>query len=394
MQSTASSPHATAPACAYDKNNPFPARLTERRRLNNAGSIKKTVHLAVNIAGSGLTYKCGDSLGIFPENNPSSVEALLKANGFSGNETVLLPKAEIPVSLRAALTTSLALNGPTKKFLQLVHDRATAPVEKEKAAAVLNNPDPAAQKKWLDEREFIDLAEEFPSAKFAAQEYVENLRKLMPRLYSISSAPAKHPNEIHLTVAVVSYTTNSRQRGGACSTFIGERAPLNENVLPVFVSNSHFGPPANDAAPMIMVGPGTGIAPFRSFLQHRDTRKAAGKNWLFFGDQHQASDFLYEDEFADYQKRGVLAELSTAWSRDQANKIYVQDRMRERGADLWQWLEAGAYFYVCGDAKRMAKDVDAALHDVIAKHGNLSPEAAADYVKKLKADKRYQRDVY
>jgi sulfite reductase (NADPH) flavoprotein alpha-component len=382
------------PAPAYDKNNPFPACITERRRLTSTKGQKETVHFTINIAGSGLTYNCGDSLGVFSKNNPVAVEALLKANGFSGEEEVVLPRTETKTTLRKALTDQFVLSGPAKKFIQLVHDRVTNPTEKETLAAVLNNPDAVAQKAWLDNREFIDIAEEFPSARFSAQEYIENLRRLTPRLYSIASAPAQHPQEIQLTIAVVRYETNGRKREGVCSTFLSSRAPLNKAEVPVFVAAAHFGPPEDDSTPMIMVGPGTGIAPFRSFLQDRAARATKGKNWLFFGDQHRESDFLYEDELTEYLQQGVLTELSTAWSRDQEYKIYVQDRMRERGADLWQWLQSGAYFYVCGDAKRMAKDVDAALHEIIATHGKMTPEAAAEYVKQLKKDKRYQRDVY
>jgi sulfite reductase (NADPH) flavoprotein alpha-component len=216
----------------------------------------------------------------------------------------------------------------------------------------------------------------------------------MPRLYSISSAPSKYPDEIHLTVAVVRYETNGRPREGVCSSYLSERARLNEPDVPVFVADSHFGLPADDDVPVIMVGPGTGVAPFRSFVMDRATRGAKGKNWLFFGDQRKDSDFLYADEWAAYLQSGVLTRLDLAFSRDQAAKIYVQDRMRENAVELWRWLQAGAYFYVCGDAKRMAKDVDAALHAIVAEQGGLTPEAAVDWVKQFKKDGRYQRDVY
>jgi sulfite reductase (NADPH) flavoprotein alpha-component len=223
---------------------------------------------------------------------------------------------------------------------------------------------------------------------------VENFRRLMPRLYSISSSPAKYPEEIHLTVAVVRYETNGRTREGVCSTYLADRARLNQPDLPVFVANSHFGLPADDNIPVIMVGPGTGVAPFRSFVMDRATRGAKGPNWLFFGDQRRSADFLYESEWNEWQKSGVLTRLDLAFSRDQEQKIYVQDRMRENGAELWKWISAGAYFYVCGDAKRMAKDVDAALHEIIAQHGGMTPEAAIEFVKQLKKAERYQRDVY
>ena len=378
----------------YDKNNPFSAQLVDRRRLSAATSQKDTQHFSVSLVGSGLTYKCGDSLGVYPTNNPQTVAAVLKAAGFTGDEQVTIPKDTAPISLRSALSKRLSLNGPTYKFAQLLHDRATDAAEKARLAAAIAEADPEKKKAWMEQREFLDLFEEHPSAKLGAQEFIELLRKLMPRLYSISSAPSKYPDEIHLTVAVVRYETNGRQREGVCSTFLSERARLNVPEVPVFVAESHFGLPADDNIPVIMVGPGTGVAPFRSFVMDRATRGAKGRNWLFFGDQRKDSDFLYADEWAAYLQSGVLTRLDLAFSRDQAAKVYVQDRMRENAAELWQWLQAGAYFYVCGDAKRMAKDVDATLHAIVAEQGGMTPEAAVDWVKQFKKDGRYQRDVY
>ena len=379
---------------AYDKNNPFPARLVDRRRLSSPASQKDTRHFSVSLAGSGLTYKCGDSLGVFPTNNPVAVAALLKAAGFTGEESVTIPKDPSPISLREAWSKRVALNGPTYKFVQLLHDRAGDAAHKEALAARLAEADPERKKAWLEQREFVDLLEEFPSARPSAQEFVEFQRKLMPRLYSISSAPSRYPDEIHLTVAVVRYETNGRAREGVCSSYLADRARMNEADLPIFVAESHFGLPADDNVPVIMVGPGTGVAPFRSFVMDRATRGAKGPNWLFFGDQRKDHDFLYADEWAAYLKSGALTRLDTAFSRDQEAKVYVQDRMRENAAELWKWIQQGAYFYVCGDAKRMAKDVDAALHAIVAEQGGLSPEAAAEWVKQFKKDGRYQRDVY
>jgi sulfite reductase (NADPH) flavoprotein alpha-component len=379
---------------AYDKNNPFPARLVDRRRLSSPDSQKDTQHFSVSLAGSGLTYKCGDSLGVFPTNNPAAVAALLRAAGFTGEEEVTIPKDPAPIALREAWAKRVALNGPTYKFVQLLHDRATASEHKDALAARLAEADPEKKKAWLEQREFIDLFEEFPSARPSAQEVVELQRKLMPRLYSISSAPSRYPDEIHLTVAVVRYETNGRAREGVCSSYLADRARLQQPDLPIFVAESHFGLPADDEAPVIMVGPGTGVAPFRSFVMDRATRGAKGRNWLFFGDQRKDHDFLYADEWAAYLRSGALTRMDTAFSRDQATKVYVQDRMREQAAELWAWLQAGAYFYVCGDAKRMAKDVDAALHAIAAAEGGMTPEAAVEWVKQLKKDGRYQRDVY
>jgi len=216
----------------------------------------------------------------------------------------------------------------------------------------------------------------------------------MPRLYSIASSPRMHPLEIHLTVAVVRFTTNRRERVGVCTTYLADRVTVGSSPVPVFVSHSHFGPPEDGSKDAIMVGPGTGIAPFRAFLQDRVATGAKGRNWLFFGDQKRATDFLYEEDWNRWSAAGSLTQLHTAFSRDQLNKIYVQDRMRENAADLWTWIKGGAFFYVCGDAKRMAKDVDIALHDVIAEQSGMTPAEAIDYVKLMKKDKRYQRDVY
>ena len=379
---------------AYDKNNPFPARLIDRRRLSSPASQKDTQHFSVSLAGSGLTYKCGDSLGVFPTNNPAAVAALLKAAGFTGDEAVTIPKDPAPIALREAWSKRVALNGPTYKFVQLLHDRATAADQKEALAARLAEADPEKKKAWLEQREFVDLFAEFPSARPSAQEVVELQRKLMPRLYSISSAPSRYPDEIHLTVAVVRYETNGRPREGVCSSYLADRARMEQPDLPIFVAESHFGLPADDNVPVIMVGPGTGVAPFRSFVMDRATRGAKGPNWLFFGDQRKEHDFLYADEWAAYLASGALTRLDTAFSRDQAAKVYVQDRMREQATELWKWLQQGAYFYVCGDAKRMAKDVDAALHALVAAQGGMTPEAAGEWVKQLKKDGRYQRDVY
>jgi sulfite reductase (NADPH) flavoprotein alpha-component len=226
------------------------------------------------------------------------------------------------------------------------------------------------------------------------QEFVALMRKLMPRLYSIASSPRVWGDDVHLTVAIVRYETNGRQRGGVCSTFMADRVLPGETPVPVFVSNSHFGLPESGDADLIMIGPGTGIAPFRAFLHDRKATGAKGRNWLFFGDQHRATDYLYGDEFEAFKADGLLTRLDLAFSRDQANKIYVQDRMRESGAEMWTWLERGAYFYVCGDAKRMAKDVDAELHTIIREHGKLDEAAAVAYVKQMKKDRRLMRDVY
>ncbi len=385
----------SAPTSVYTKDNPFPARLKENRLLNKAGSHKETRHLVVDIGGSDLHYKVGDSLGVFPTNRASEVDEIILRLGVSGNEAVspAMLKLPAPVSLREALTSRLALAKPTRKILETLAAKATDEGDKAKLAALLAPEAKDALPGYLEDREYIDLLTEFPSAKLTPQELVDHMRKLMPRLYSIASSSKPYPHEVHLTVAIVRYETNHRSRVGVASTFLADRAAPPVPV-PVFVSDSHFGVPDDKAKDIIMVGPGTGIAPFRAFMQERIATNATGRNWVFFGDQHRATDYLYEEEWTKWQADGKLARVDLAFSRDQILKVYVQDRMRENAAELWSWLKAGAHFYVCGDAKRMAKDVDVALHDVISQQGGMEPAAAAEYVKQMKKDKRYQRDVY
>lgn len=364
--------------------------------LTQPGSAKETRHFVVSLAGSGLHYQAGDSLGVFPSNRAEDVAEIIQRLGATDDELVAPQalKLPAPLPLREVLAHKVALAGPPRRIIETLAAKATAPAEQAKLTALLAPEAKTELAAFLEEREFVDLLAEFPSAKLTPQEFVDHQRRLMPRLYSIASSPRLYPHEIHLTVAVVRYQTNGRARAGVCSTFLADRAQVGSTPTPVFVSHSHFGPPEDGAKDCIMIGPGTGIAPFRAFMQDRVATGATGRNWLFFGDQKRATDFLYENEWQNYLAKGQLARLDTAFSRDQATKIYVQDRLRENAAELWQWLEGGASFFVCGDAKRMAKDVDLALHEIIAAQGQLTPAAAADYVKQLKKDKRYQRDVY
>ncbi len=380
----------------FTKDNPFPARLTENRLLNKAGSAKDTRHFVVSLAGSGLSYKAGDSIGIYPTNHPDVVEEILRRLHATGEEPVspVMLKLAAPIPLREALTSRLTIAGPTRKAIELLAAKTTDAAEKATLDGLLAPEAKERLAEFLHQREYVDLLAEFPGARLAPQEFVDLLRKLMPRLYSIASSSRPYPDEVHLTVAAVRYETNGRPRFGVCSTFLADRAELHRTPVPVFMSQSHFGVPEDGAKDIIMVGPGTGVAPFRAFLQDRVASGATGRNWLFFGDQKRACDFLYEEEWLAWQAQGKLARLDLAFSRDQAEKVYVQDRMRAAGAELWQWLHGGAYFYVCGDAKRMAKDVDAALHEIVAQHGGMDAAAAVDYVKALKKEHRYLRDVY
>lgn len=377
----------------YDKNNPFLATLSERYDLNKEGSQKETKHFVVDISGSGMTYSCGDSLGVYPTNDPAAAETLLQALGFTGDELVTAPRGTEPAPIRQVFINDVALAGPQKKFLKTLADKVTDEKEKEQLDSLLAG-DSDVLKSFLENHEFVDLLEEFPSAKFEPQEFVKELRRLMPRLYSIASSPLKHPEEIHLTVAIVRYETNNRPRIGVASTYLADRCPLANPVLPVYVAKSHFAPPSDPSVDMIMVGPGTGIAPFRSFVQEQVAREGTGRSWIFFGDQRRAYDYLYEEEWESYLQENKIARIDLAFSRDQEQKIYVQDKMLEAGEELWNWLQNGAHFYICGDASRMAKDVDQALHTIVEQHGKMSADEAAAYIKELRSDKRYQKDVY
>ncbi|MDI1318846.1 MAG: sulfite reductase subunit alpha [bacterium] len=384
----------TPPFSAYTKDNPLSAKLLENRVLNKDGSSKDTRHLVVDIAGSGLTYTVGDSLGVYATNRPQLVDEIIELLAATGNEPVMLPRLTAPVSLRDALTSKLSLSQPTKKILDTLAAKTGDEKERAQLAALLAPGAEELRETFLGQREYIDLLEEFPGAKLTPQELADHLRRLMPRLYSIASSSTLYPGQVHLTVAPVRYESNGRRRYGVCSTFLADRVTRRRTPIPVFVAASHFGLPEDPGKDIIMVGPGTGVAPFRAFVQERIATKAAGRNWLFFGDQHEKTDYLYGDEWKRLLAEGKMARVDLAFSRDQQKKIYVQDRMREAAAELWAWFKGGAVFYVCGDAHRMAKDVDAALLEIIAQQGGMDPAAAADYVKQMKKDKRYQRDVY
>ncbi|MEA3187931.1 MAG: sulfite reductase flavoprotein alpha-component, partial [Chthoniobacter sp.] len=371
----------------FSRKNPFPATLLTNRKLTADSSAKETRHFEISLEGSGLTYEVGDALGVFPTNCPALVEDILRALNCDGEEAVPAPDGgEVP--LRIALERHYEITKAPAPLLKLIAERSADPTLRD-----LLIPDAKdALKHYLWGREIVDLLVDFSSAKVGAAEFVGLLKKLQPRLYSISSSLKAFRNQVHLTIAAVRYESFGRKRNGVCSTFLADRV---NGSVPVFVQTSHgFRVPPCDDRPMIMVGPGTGVAPFRAFLHERRATGAKGRSWLFFGDQRAASDFLYREELEAMLADGHLTKLSTAFSRDQAEKIYVQNRMLENAADLWAWLQDGAHFYVCGDASRMAKDVDATLHSVIETAGGLSKEDAEAYVQKLKTEKRYQRDVY
>jgi sulfite reductase (NADPH) flavoprotein alpha-component len=389
MPDLSTPPHPATTAVPYTRSNPFPGKLVVNRRMSGLESEKDTRHFEVDLTGWGLSYEVGDSMAVYPTNDSRLVEEIIRALGATGDE--LVPAGKTQKSLRDALLRDYSITQPTPKFLKAIAHRASA-------APLLGDLLDPERKQDLDTylwgMEVIDFLDEHPSVKFTPEEFVGLLTKLQPRLYSVASSLRAYPEQVHFIVDVVRYESHGRPRQGVCSSFLAERA---DNVpVPVYPSSAkHFHLPEDPGTPIIMVGPGTGIAPFRAFLQERQALGAKGKNWLFFGAQKEKCDYAYKEDFAQFAQDGILNRLDCAWSRDQAHKIYVQDRMLGNAAEIWRWLDSdGAQFFVCGDARRMAKDVDAALRRIVQEHGGKSVAEANEYVEKLKSEKRYKRDVY
>lgn len=375
-------------ASQWTKKNPFPATLLENLVLNGRGSEKETRHIELSLEDSGLQWEPGDSLGVLPTNDPRDVEDITLALGFSGDETVTGPRGE--VSLRDALAHDYEITTLTRPFLQSWAELS----ESAELRALLADDKREALREWLWGRQLIDVLQSWPVGGMSAQEFVERLRKLPPRLYSIASSHSANPDEVHLTVATVRYHAHGRDRGGVASTWLADRID-DDTAVPVYVDhNRNFRLPDNDDTPIIMIGPGTGVAPFRAFVEEREARGAGGRNWLIFGEQRFRSDFLYQREWLRWRDTGALDRIDVAFSRDQAEKVYVQHRIRDNARDIHAWLEEGAHVYVCGDAERMAPDVHQALIDVLASEGGLSAEDAGARLGQLQKEKRYQRDVY
>ncbi|MCY9836386.1 assimilatory sulfite reductase (NADPH) flavoprotein subunit [Aeromonas media] len=366
----------------YHKENPFPARLSVNQKITGRDSTKDIRHIEINLEESGITYQPGDALGIWFDNDADLVGEVLALTGLSGDEAT----AQGP--LRAALTRHFELTRLHGGFITGLADISGNAALKDLAG------DKAQVNALVASAQVVDVLKRFP-ATLTAEQLVKLLRPLTPRLYSIASAQSEVEEEVHLTVGVVRYPQeDGTVRSGGASSYLADRLAEDAEVRVFVEHNDNFRLPANPDTPVIMVGPGTGIAPFRAFMQEREAQGAEGKNWLFFGNPHFTQDFLYQVEWQRYVKSGLLSKISLAFSRDQANKIYVQDRLRETGLELYQWLEAGAHFYVCGDANHMAKDVQEALLDVISDHGHKSREEAEEYLSELRRAKRYQRDVY
>jgi sulfite reductase (NADPH) flavoprotein alpha-component len=366
---------APAPASLYSKANPFPAEITESINLNSSRSTKQTIHLELSLEGSGLAFEPGDSLGIMPENDPELVEAVLRAAGIDPDDSLrarLIRELDVTVLSRQVMAAYAAIIPDARLRDLLAGD---------------------AWRAYVEGRQIVDLLEDFP-ARLAPAQLTSLLRKLPSRLYSVASALAASPDEAHLLVGVVRYESHGRTRRGVASGFVAERLRVGDKLKVYVKPNRNFRLPDDPERPIVMIGPGTGIAPFRAFLQQRQAAGAAGRNWLFFGERNFTHDFLYQLEWQEWLKEGLLTRLDVAFSRDQPEKIYVQHRMWQRRAELFGWLDDGAHLYVCGDEKAMAKDVHATLGAIIADRSGRSPDAAEAYLADLKKQRRYQRDVY
>ena len=386
--SAAAAPAVKSGAALGTRERPALATMVDAYPLNRPGSEKDVRHVVFDLSTTDLTYEAGDSLGVYARKNPQLVQAVLDRLGASGEEMVGHDGEALP--LRQVLLSKVDIARPSDDCLEFLASRAFNEEDVRGLIALARGEG----KPELAEADLLDLLMAFPSVVPSLPGLLKSLDRLQPRLYSIASSPKAHPREVHLTVSAVRWDSNDRTRTGIGSCYLADFAKPGD-VVPVFVQKSHgFSPPADDNAPAIMVGPGTGVAPFRAFLEEREARKAKGRNWLFFGDQKRTTDFLYEDQIMDWQRRSVLHRLDTAFSRDQADKVYVQHRMLENAAELWQWLGEGAHFYVCGDAKRMARDVEDALLRIAVEQGGKSPETAKPWLAGLAKAGRYQRDVY
>ncbi len=388
MEAAVAVEDASAQPSTYSRTNPFKAEVLENLNLNGRGSNKETRHLELSLEGSGLTFEPGDSLGVYPENDPELVDSLISELGFNPDEVVKVNKQGDVRSLRAALISNFEITTLTKPLLEQVA-KLTG---NEELHALIS--DSAKVKEYVYGRDLLDLIKDFGPLGVSVGDFVALLRKLPARLYSIASSLEANPDEVHLTIGAVRYDSHGRERKGVCSILCAERLQPGD-TLPVYIQhNQNFKLPSNPETPIIMVGPGTGVAPFRSFMQEREEVGAEGKSWMFFGDQHFVTDFLYQTEWQQWLKDGVLTKMDVAFSRDTAEKVYVQHRMKEHSKELFEWLEEGAVVYICGDEKHMAHDVHNTLIDIIEQEGNVSREQAEQYLADMQQQKRYQRDVY
>ncbi|MEE9398482.1 MAG: assimilatory sulfite reductase (NADPH) flavoprotein subunit [Methylococcales bacterium] len=372
----------------FSKTNPYPASIIVNTNLNGEGSAKETRHIEIDLGNSGLSYNPGDALGVYPQNNPTYVDELLAALKMDGGQSITVAKESL--SLREAFMNRLDMTALSRVLME----KYAKLMDNTDLKTLLDDNHKEEFKDYLWGRQLLDLVEDYPPGEIDPVDLISILRKMPARLYSIASSLEAHKNQVHLLVGAVRYHSFDRDREGVCSTFLAGRVDIGETLSVYVQQNKNFRMPENSDVPIIMVGPGTGLAPFRAFLEERQATGAKGKNWLYFGDQHRKSDYLYASDWDQMLTDGVLTKLDLAFSRDQANKIYVQTLLMENSRETYQWLEEGAYFYVCGDAERMAKDVNQALLDIIAKEGGKSPDQAEVYLESLRVAKRYQRDVY
>ncbi|OVZ89183.1 NADPH-dependent assimilatory sulfite reductase flavoprotein subunit [Yersinia intermedia] len=369
----------------YSKTAPLTAQLSAQQKVTGRNSEKDVRHIEIDLADSGLRYQPGDALGVWFDNDPALVDELLALLWLKGDEQVSVDGQNLP--LAQALRSHFELTQNTT----LIVDKYSALSRDEKLIALL--ADKPALQQYAKNTPIVDMVRQAPS-DLNADQLIALLRPLTPRLYSIASSQAETENEVHITVGVVRYDIDGRPRTGGASGYLADRLEVEGDIRVFIEHNDNFRLPANPETPVIMIGPGTGIAPFRAFMQQREADGASGKNWLFFGNPHFTEDFLYQVEWQRYVKEGLLTRIDLAWSRDQAHKIYVQDKLRAQGAELWNWIQQGAHIYVCGDANRMAKDVEQVLLDVVAEHGAMDTEQADEYLSELRLARRYQRDVY
>lgn len=374
----------------YSRTNPFSAEVLENLNLNGRGSDRETRHIELSLEGSNLQYEPGDSLGIYPENHPLLVDDLIAAMGWNSEETVTVNKNGEQRTLRDALLRYFEITVLTKPLLEQAAQLSSS----EELKQLLEAGREQELRTYLAERDLLDLVTDYSFAGVTASQFISILRKIPARLYSIASSSKAFPDEVHLTVRSVRYEAHGRNRYGVCSVQLAERVEPGD-TLPVYIQhNPSFKLPENPDTPIIMIGPGTGVAPFRAFLGEREETGAEGKTWLFYGDQHFSTDFLYQVEWQRWLKDGVLTRMDVAFSRDTDKKVYVQHRMLEKSREVYEWLQEGAAVYVCGDEKKMAHDVQAALATILEQEGGLSPEQAAEYLTRMQQEKRYQRDVY
>lgn len=373
----------------YSRKHPFPATVLENRCLTGRGSAKEVRHVELSLEGSGLTYQPGDSLGVFPVNRPEAVTEVVTALGLDGEASVAAPNGE-----EVPLTEALSRHYEIRLLAPPVVAAWAELADSDELRGLAAEANRQALRAYTEGRDLIDLVRDYPAPGVSAAELVAALRPLQPRLYSLASSPSASPDEAHLTVGVLHYRSHGRDRFGVASNWIAGSVAEGDTLSVYVQPNPQFRLPADPSAPVIMVGPGTGVAPFRAFLEEREEQGADGPNWLFFGEQHFRTDFLYQTDWQRWRREGLLDRIDLAFSRDASERVYVQDRIRERASEVYQWLEAGAHVYVCGDAEAMAPAVHQALVTVFEREGGLSPEAASDWLKALQREKRYQRDVY